>query len=173
MQLKFWPEYGQVHCGSKENLRICNLWGCRVGSPSNSRLGTLDSRRTKSRSKAQATLAGSQKEYIFCARFALPWELGTTSWSLIPGGEGLHIEVTEERASRRTAVTLDALCSQFRLSYERSVTGTGEGSGPCASECDGTDIATRAHTRSLRSFSAREIASLYSTKRFGDSPLAR
>ena len=89
---------GQVHCGRKENLLICELWGCRMSSPSSSSLGTLNSRRTRFRSKARAASAGSQKGYIFCARFALPWELVTTSWSLSPGGERLQVEfeITEE-----------------------------------------------------------------------------
>lgn len=69
----------QAHCGSKENLGICDLWGSLASSQSSSCLGTFSSKKTKSHFRAQATPAGLQREYAFCARFALRWELATAS----------------------------------------------------------------------------------------------
>ena len=106
----------QVHCGSKENLRTCDLWGSLPTSPSSSCLGTLNSKKTKSLSRAQATLAGSQTEYTFFGRFALPWELATTSWSLSLGGERLPSEIAcSARTFSRQRSRNGGLWSRFRF----------------------------------------------------------
>src|SRR4051794_29027596 len=106
----------QVHCGSRENLRIYNLWGSLPSSPSSSCLGTLSSKKIKSRFRVRVTLAGSQRECGFYARFVLPWELATTSWSLSLGGRRLQSEMPVVLAQLRrhdhgtTALAPDADC---------------------------------------------------------------